>query len=85
MTREIPKQLVEGPLTKFLQDYSIGLKASLQSLTYGTLALNFILTASLSMLWGMINTVQLIIYIPLYNLMFPANAILFYSLLAQLA
>jgi len=37
------------------------------------------------MLWGMINTVQLIVYMPLMNVNFPPNAVLFYSLVANVA
>ena len=35
---------------------------------------NFILSASLNQLWSMLNGLQLLVHLPLFNLKFPANA-----------
>lgn len=59
----------------------------MQAITLSTLGLNFniALATSLSLLWGMINTVQIIIYMPLMNVDFPPNAVFFYSFITDIA
>ena len=37
------------------------------------------------MLWGMVNVMQLIIKMPLYNITFPQNAATFYTFLSSVA
>ncbi|CDW81605.1 UNKNOWN [Stylonychia lemnae] len=70
--------------------------SALSSFMYGSLALNVIMyllysiitllrAASLSMLWGMVNVLQLIINMPLMNVSFPMNAVFFYNLLMDMA
>lgn len=52
---------------------------------YGSMAVNMVMAASLSLLWGMINVLQLIINMPLMNVSFPVNSIFFYNLLMAMA
>ena len=59
--------------------------SSMSSLMYGTMALNIVMAASFQLLWSMLNVVQLIINMPLMNVNFPSNAILFYNLLMTMA
>jgi hypothetical protein len=42
-------------------------------------------SASLQLLWGLINVLQLITSLPLLNIEFPANAANFYGVLSNLA
>lgn len=44
---------------------------SLNSVVYANLAINVATSASLQMLWGMINVMQLIVQLPLLNISFP--------------
>ncbi len=52
---------------------------------YGNLAINIAMSASLQMLWGMINVMQLIVKMPLMNVTFPANAVTFYTFISDIA
>ena len=52
---------------------------------YGNLAINIVLSASLQMLWGMINVMQLIVKFPIMNITFTSNAATFYSLINDVA
>lgn len=52
---------------------------------YGNLAINIAMSASLQMLWGMINVMQLIVKMPLMNVTFPANAVTFYTFITDIA
>jgi hypothetical protein len=47
--------------------------------------LNFFLQAALSQLWSMVNTQQIIVMMPLFNLNLPANAGIFYAFIMNLA
>lgn len=43
------------------------------------------MAASLQMLWGMINVMQIIVHMPLLNVSFPPNALFFYSLIIDIS
>ena len=47
--------------------------------------LNIIISASLNQLWAMINTQQLMIMMPLFQITMPANAGLFFRALMEIA
>ena len=49
--------------------------------TVGTFFINIALATSLSYLWGLINAIQIISYLPEFNTMVPANVVSFYSFL----
>lgn len=46
-------------------------KGAMSTMMYGNLAVNLVMSASLQMLWGMINVMQLIVKMPLLNITFP--------------
>jgi hypothetical protein len=43
------------------------------------------MAASLQMLWGMINVMQIIVHMPLLNVNFPENTMFFYSLIIDIS
>ena len=47
--------------------------------------LNVILASSLSLLWGLINSLQLKTHFPLSNVRYPTNAAVWYGILYELA
>ena len=53
-------------------------------MTVGTFFVNLALASSLSYLWGLINGIQIISYLPFFNTMVPANVISFYSFINDL-
>jgi hypothetical protein len=53
---------------------SVSLKQTTQVVVTGAFLLNFFLTAALSQLWALINTQQIIVMMPLFNVNLPANA-----------
>ena len=55
------------------------------SLTAGNFMLNFILAGSLSSLWQMIESQQLVVILPLFNVIMPANAAQIFNVLMQIA
>jgi hypothetical protein len=54
-------------------------QGTMNSVMMGNLALNLIMAASLQYLWGMINVMQMIVNMPMLQVQFPSNAILFYQ------
>ena len=60
-------------------------KSTMSTMMYGNLAVNLVMSASLQMLWGMINVMQLIVKMPLLNITFPQNAATFYTFISDIA
>ena len=60
-------------------------QATVNTMMYGNLAINLAMSASLQMLWGMVNVMQLIVKMPLFNITFPQNAAKFYTFIASVA
>ena len=57
----------------------------INTLMYGSLGVNLAIAASLSMVWGMISVLQMILNMPLMNVNFPSNVIIFYNVLLGIA
>lgn len=49
------------------------------------IVLAFTIQFSLNYLWSIINCLQLIVYLPLINLTFPANANFFFAIIIKVA
>jgi hypothetical protein len=60
------------------------LKVGINTILFGNLLLNIVLSSSLQMLWGTINTLQLIILVTLFNLSYPENAMFTFKLISQI-
>jgi hypothetical protein len=56
-----------------------------KSVAIGSFILNVFLSASLQLLWGMINALQIICHLPLFNLYMPASAEIFFNTVKELA
>ena len=50
----------------------------------GSFALNIVLAGSLSLLWGLINSLQLVTHFPLTNITFPMNAKTYFSVMFEI-
>jgi hypothetical protein len=46
----------------------------MDTLVVASLVVNLLMSSSLQFLWGMLNSLQLIVHVPLFNLYLPANA-----------
>ena len=57
----------------------------MNSLVILNFALSFAMQVSLSLLWGMINCLQLFVHLPLLNISFPPNANMFMTKLIDVA
>ena len=62
-----------------------GGKAALQAATGASLIINFLMNGALSRVWGMINGMQMIVHVPLFNIEMPKSAIAVTSILIDVA
>jgi len=84
-SKPIPKQLV--PSLAATLTVAAG-KVVGDVANYGasvTFIFNWLLSFSLSLLWGMINSLQIVIHFPLTSVVYPANAKQFYSYFITIA
>ena len=54
-------------------------------ITLGNAAINIILSTSLSLLWTIINVMQLLICLPLFDVNYPANTLIFNKIFMSIA
>lgn len=57
-------------------------KKMVDSLIASNLAVNIIMSASIQFLWGMINTLQLIVLVALFKLNFSLRVLMFFEIIA---
>ena len=55
-----------------------------KTVSVGTFVINILLSASLSLLWGMINALQIIGHLPFFNVFMPASAEMFFDIVQEL-
>jgi hypothetical protein len=60
-------------------------KTSTNTVLATNFVLNIFLSASFQQLWSMINTQQIIVLLPLFDVQMPANAQIFFGFLMELA
>ena len=68
-----------------MDTFSTVSQVAILTLFYGNFVISFLLGFSLSLLWGLINAIQLIVYLPLFNLAFPANVYTYFNILIEIA
>ena len=61
------------------------LKNSANTILFGNLVLNIFMSSSIQMLWGTINTLQLIVLSTLFTLNFPDNCIVLFNIVADIS
>jgi len=57
----------------------------MKSIMAGNFALSTFMSLSLNFLWGMINALQMIVYLPLFSIVIPANLNLMMTVLISVA
>ena len=76
--RDIPSQIKAGKMTESLETSGQVLSVVIVSAAASNGILSYIMMTSLSQLWGMINSLQIVVYLPLFGqLNYPSNANLF--------
>ena len=79
----LPRMLVDEE--DFIDSTMAVAKSSILTAFISNFAISAIFNLSLSMLWSIINALQLIIFMPLFALKYPANATSFNEPITQIA
>ena len=58
---------------------------AIEGMVIGNFLIATFVSFSLNYLWGLINALQMIVYLPLFNINFPANINMFNSILISVA
>lgn len=82
ITREIPTQI---QASNQVQAYLNSVSEAFQAVTYSSVAGGFFFKLVLNLILGMINTLQLLVLLPLFKVRVPANAATFFSSLMEIA
>ena len=57
----------------------------MQTVVASNFLISFTMSFSMNYLWGMINCIQMLVYLPLLNLTFPGHTNMFFSILISVA
>jgi hypothetical protein len=74
ITRTLPPQLGNTKLERALDPGATSVASSVHTLVVSNFALSSVVKAPLQFLWGMINSLQLIVHLPVFSFILPANA-----------
>ena len=73
LSRKIPPQLPDDQLTEALSDATVAFDAVSKTALISNFLMNVLISGSLNLLWGMINSLQILTHFPLINVLMPAN------------
>jgi hypothetical protein len=76
----MPKQLESRNLGKIIKEAVEVLKNTVQDTMVIVVSINAVFLVGISLIWSFINSLELILYLPLINLSFPASIIMIYSI-----
>lgn len=61
------------------------IKETAEIIVVSSLGLNALVSGSISVIWGLINTLQMLLYMPLFEVVFPQNVFHLYSVILPLS
>ena len=85
MVDTFPKQFHDKETAKAMQTLVKGSKDAVSKSFIFTVGTNILLIGSIALIWGLINTLQMILYLPISQIGFPANVSMLYNILLPLA
>lgn len=85
MSQSVPMQLVESSAIQNLVAVG-GVASNMMSfMGYGLLITQIFMSVSMSLLWGLMNTMQMFVHLKMLNILMPINAQLVISYMENLA
>lgn len=69
---EVPPQETESEFSKFIGASKGSIRSSVVVFSSSSFVLNLLFSMSLDLLWSMINALQIIVFLPLFNVSFTA-------------
>ena len=83
----LKRQLDKGKAEEIaaMQEQAQSIQSGSSALMGGSFAINLLLASSLSLLWGLINSLQLVAHFPLLNVDIPVNAQIYFEVMLEVA
>ena len=75
----------DNEFTRALLEATEVLKNVANSLAFSNWMLNYLMQGSITFLWGLINCLQILSYLPLINVAMPANAHIVFMIIVKIA
>lgn len=72
-SEQVPPQLVSTSAIKSMAKAGDFAASSMNYMLYGNLGLQVFMSVSMQLLWGMVNTLQLVIHMNMLTVLMPAN------------
>lgn len=82
---EIPKQATSKEEAEEIETLNTSVQVGSSTILAGAFFANLLMKASLSNLWGMINSVQVISFLALQHVYFPSNSEAFFEFIIDLS
>ena len=64
---------------------SEGLGTATSTAIVGNFVINVVLSGTMNLLWGMLHAMQMLSYLPLINVMMPANALIMFQVMIRIS
>ena len=81
LTVTVPRQIPDEKQADSIAEGS----STTEFITFAILVLNFLFSASLAQVWGLLNGMQLTVHLPVFRLKVPANALFFLTYMIEVA
>ena len=81
MEIKVKKQMRDSTLARSVVTITSGAKVVMQSSILTTVALNVVFQGALSLIFGMINSLQLVLHIPIMRIVLPGNLMTVFAVL----
>jgi len=79
LVRNIKRQVKDSAVTNFTEKAGLSVSGSSKTVFVSNVLLNWWLSGSLNLLWGLVNSLQMVVHLSLTSVSFPANALFFFS------
>ena len=71
--------------SKAFVEVTEGMGTATKTAIVGNFAVNLILSGAMNLLWGLLHAMQILAYLPLFNVMMPANAQYMFKIIIKIA
>ena len=82
---KVPTQMPNDEFTKSYEAVTEAAQTVISITLVSNFAVNLVLSGAMTLLWGMLNGMQIVAHFDLVNIMMPANAHLLFKVLVQIA
>jgi len=85
LTRQMTRQVKDNAVTQSVDAFAKGSTVLVAAAVASSAVLNTVLAGSLAQVWGMINGMQILVHMPVFNVQFPAVSFLVVGKIVEVA